>query len=98
MQKSSIVLLITALCLAGAGSVYADPSDCMLYGSSIYRGNFRVEGDCESYYDCIFSDGKKVTCPSGTKFNYRKQACADAAYVDCSYSPPYENAGAHVLE
>ncbi|KAG2235383.1 hypothetical protein INT48_005002 [Thamnidium elegans] len=78
MQKSSIVLLITALCLAGAGSVSAAPSDC-----NGRTGKIRHERACDAYYDCTDGLGVLVTCPETHYFNSQTSTCEIAGEFDC---------------
>ncbi|GAA5801831.1 hypothetical protein HPULCUR_007286 [Helicostylum pulchrum] len=80
MQKSSILILISALCLAGAGSVFAVPEDCKGLGRPQLLPD---EKDCNSYVDCLDGSGVTKRCPQGQKFDFRSSTCKNTRDAGC---------------
>ncbi|KAI8094188.1 hypothetical protein BDF21DRAFT_89538 [Thamnidium elegans] len=72
MQISSTLLLISALCLVGSGSVSANPDNCIGYSTPQL---VPIKNNCYAYYDCRDGSGLKKNCPRRNTFNYITGAC-----------------------
>lgn len=71
MQKSSLLLLICALCLTGSSSVSASPENCKGYPPQLVPN----KDSCYSYFDCRDGSGVLKQCPRRNTFNYLTSAC-----------------------
>ncbi|KAI8094167.1 hypothetical protein BDF21DRAFT_458593 [Thamnidium elegans] len=89
MQKSSILLLISALCLAGAGSVSASSDECEGLRTPQLLPD---EKECDLYIDCLDGSGDTKKCPQGQTFDAQSSTCKDPQDSLC-FAKRLANAG-----
>ncbi|KAI8094081.1 hypothetical protein BDF21DRAFT_489664 [Thamnidium elegans] len=85
MQKSSILIIISALCLASTVSVSASSNDCEGVRGSLYLPH---ENDCDSYIDCTDGLGDTRKCPQGLLFNFEASTCQVPGDFPCYEKAP----------
>ncbi|KAG2235381.1 hypothetical protein INT48_005000 [Thamnidium elegans] len=90
MQKTSILILISALFLAVVSSNETEPVFCEDGdGQPITPQLFAADNNCESYHDCLDGAGERKTCPQGLAFNVQTRSCTDPELVDCNAKDRY---------
>ncbi|KAI9262994.1 hypothetical protein EDC94DRAFT_648223 [Helicostylum pulchrum] len=79
-KKSIILILISALCLAGTSSVFVAPEDCRGFGSPLLLPD-KKGGD--SYINCVNGSGDLTKCPKGKTFDHVSSACKYPQDAEC---------------